>query len=131
MIKTLIPQKPLTQSKALYYFAINQFATPGLGSLLGGRLLPALGQLALSIIGFFLVVFWFFQTMKAYYATLTSDSVESGNIHYLVAGALFFGAAWLWSLVTSISLLQEAKANELKNGPTMPPPRITNPPPKM
>ena len=131
MIQRDIPPKPLTQSRALYCFVVNQLATPGLGSVIGGRPLPGAGQLSLAIIGFLLVMFWFLQTMKAYYGTLTGDSVAGANIHYLISGALFFGAAWLWSLVTSISLLREATANESKTGPVMPPPRITNPPPKM
>jgi hypothetical protein len=73
---------------------------------------------------------WFFQTMKAYYATLVGDSARPGNIHVLIAGASVFGVSWLWSLVTSISLIREAKT-EPPAGPAALPPRITNVPPKM
>lgn len=110
---------------------VNQFATPGLGSLMGGRIVPGIGQLLLSIIGFLLVIFWFLRTMQEYYSLLDSPSVTVSYAKFGISGALFFAAAWLWSLLTSISLLRQGKANEAKNGPVMPPPRITNPPPRM
>jgi len=128
----LAPTKPLTQSRAIYCFVVNQLATPGLGSLMGGRPLAGGGQISIALIGFFLVIFWFFQTMKAYYGTMVGDSATPGNVHWLIAGGLFFGASWIWSLVTSISLIREAKT-ELPPPPKPPviPPVITKVPPKM
>ncbi|HXT11233.1 MAG TPA: hypothetical protein VN873_06695 [Candidatus Angelobacter sp.] len=130
MIKMLIPQKPLTQSRALYCFVINQLATPGLGSLLGGRPLAGAGQLSLAILGCLTMMIWFFQTMKAYYGTMVGDTAPPGNIHFLIAGALIFGVSWFWSLATSISLIRETSVKPPEN-PSATPPRITNPPPKM
>ena len=97
---------------------------------MGGRPVAGGGQMTLALIGCVLIMVWFFQTMKAYYGTMVGDSVAAGNIHFLIAGALFFGASWLWSLLTSISLLREAKT-EPPAGPAIVPPVITNPPPKM
>lgn len=110
---------------------MNQFATPGLGSLMGGRIIPGIGQLLLSIIGFLLIIFWFLRTMQEYYSLITNEGPTVSYAKFGLSGALFFSAAWLWSLLTSISLVREAKANEPKTGPMLPPPRITNPPPKM
>lgn len=112
---------------------MNQFATPGLGSLMGGRIVPGIGQLLLFVLGFLLFLFWFLRTMHNYYSLLSGDVDMPGPSYtrFLIAGLLFCAAGWLWALLTSISLLREGKANESKFGPTMPPPRITNPPPRM
>jgi hypothetical protein len=109
---------------------VNQFATPGLGSLMGGKFLEGLGQLALSVIGFLLVLGWFFQTMKEYYNLLDSNGPEISYTKYALAGLLFFGAAWFWSLLTSIRMIRDAK-DEIPPAAPAPPPRITNIPPKM
>jgi hypothetical protein len=109
---------------------MNQFATPGLGSLMGGRILPGIGQLLLALLGFALVLLWFFMTMKEYYSLLDSDAQPVSYAKYAISGGLFFLGAWLWSLLTSLSLLRQAKQDD---PPTLPgvPPRITNPPGKM
>jgi len=130
-MKIFSGEKVLSPTAARNCFLMNQFATPGLGSLMGGRFVAGIGQLVLSVIGFLLVVFWFLRTMQEYYSLLDSSSVTVSYGKFGIAGALFFAAAWLWSLLTSISLLREGKANEPKLGPTMPPPPITKTPPKM
>ncbi len=124
--------KPLSPAAARNCFLMNQFATPGLGSLMGGRIVPGLGQLLLFILGFLLFLFWFLRTMHNYYSLLSGDIDNPGPSYtrFLISGLLFCVAGWLWALLTSVSLLREGKANESKSGPVMPP-RITNPPPKM
>lgn len=125
--------KPVSPATARNCFLMNQFATPGLGSLMGGRITPGLGQLLLFVLGFLLFLFWFLRTMHNYYSLLTEEIENPGPsyMRFLIAGLLFCAASWMWALLTSISLLREGKANESKFGPTMPPPRITNPPPRM
>jgi hypothetical protein len=108
---------------------MNLFATPGLGSLMGGRILAGLGQLFIFLIGFGFVCIWFYRMMKSYYS-LSDFSAESAPdhplyLHYFLAGFLFAGASWLWSLLTSIQMVRQAKTPE----PALPgavPPRITN-----
>jgi hypothetical protein len=123
--------KPLSSAAARNCFLMNQFATPGLGSLMGGRIVPGLGQLLLFILGFLLFLFWFLRTMHNYYSLLSGDIDNPGPSYtrFLISGLLFCTAGWLWALLTSISLLREGKTNE--SPPTTPPPRITNQPPKM
>jgi len=96
---------------------LNLFATPGLGSLVGGRILAGLGQLILFLIGFAFICFWFVKTMKEYYGlmgSLTSGEVSShvSYTQYFLAGILFAGASWLWSFLTSVSLMRAAKPPE-------------------
>jgi hypothetical protein len=125
--------KPVSPAAARNCFLMNQFATPGLGSLMGGRVVPGLGQLLLFLLGFLLFLFWFVRTIHGEFSLLTGDIDNPGPSYtrYAISGLLFCGAGWLWALLTSMSLVRESKASESKFGPTMPPPRITNPPPKM
>jgi hypothetical protein len=129
-MKIFSGEKKLNAASARNCFLVNQFATPGLGSLMGGRIVAGLGQLLLSILGFALVMVWFLRTMKEYYSLMTEDITEVSYAKYALAGALFFAAAWLWSLLTSISMIRQAK-EEAPPSPPAVPPRITNRPQKM
>lgn len=94
---------------------------------MGGRILAGLGQLLLALIGFGFVVLWFLKTIKVYYSLADEDAPDAAHVSYaklFLAGALFFGASWLWSLLTSISLVRNAKVPE-PPPPGSIPPRIT------
>lgn len=102
------PRPPLTATRAWTYLGINLFATPGLGSYMGGRKGAGSGQLCLSVAGFLLITTWMFKT---FYGVVTAemngtDSVAPGAIWWQ-SGTFFFALAWVWSLVTSISLVRE------------------------
>src|SRR5438874_1633817 len=129
-MRTFSGAKPLKQATARNCFLVNQFATPGLGSLMGGRILAGIGQLLLALLGFALVLTWFLLTMKEYYSLIDSDAPATSYGRYALSGGLFFLAAWLWSLLTSLSLLRQAKIDD-PPPPLSAPPRITNPPGKM
>src|SRR5271166_2420018 len=97
---------------------LNLLATPGLGSLLGRRWIAGTGQLLLAIAGFTLFLVWFVKEMYQYYGQITGDVAVQPIGKYFLAGLILFGAAWLWSLLTSFSLLREAAAasrNALEN----------------
>lgn len=122
--------KPLNHALARNCFLLNQFATPGLGSLMGKRIIAGLGQLFLALAGFALVLVWFVLTMKEYYSLIDGNSPAVSYYRYAIAGGLLFAASWLWSLLTSLSLLREATPPE-PLPPDQIPPRITNVPPKI
>jgi hypothetical protein len=115
---------PVNRVTARNCFLVNQFATPGLGSLMGGKVLPGIGQLALAVTGFVLVIVWFALTLIQAY-DLTDFSREA-NVKSCApwgeAGALVFAASWIWALATSIGLLQEAKRAGIANPTPLPPP---------
>jgi 4a-hydroxytetrahydrobiopterin dehydratase len=102
--------KPLSRTAARNAVLINQLATPGLGSLLCGRWIAGSGQLMLAVAGFTLFVIWFVKDMFQYYGQITGDVEVRPIGGFLVSGLSLFGAAWLWSLLTSFSLLREAAA---------------------
>jgi hypothetical protein len=80
---------------------------------MGRRFVAGAGQLALAITGFGLLLAWFVDVLRQYYGMMTSDA-EPRFHHWLAfAGAGVFAVAWLWALVTSFSLLREARRNPL------------------
>ncbi len=128
--------RSLTVTRAWTYLGINQFATPGLGSFMGGRKFAGAGQLCASVTGFLLITTWMFKaTMGPMTAALNGTDAPPVPAFWWQAGVLFFGLAWLWSLSTSISLVQEAMAIS-RSAPVNrsgPPPRLAElaPPPPL
>ena len=111
------PNGPLSRSAARNAALLNLCATPGLGSLMAGRRVAGCGQLLLAMIGFCMLAGWFaLQALRTYNALV--NDVESKSVAWLgEAGAAVFAAAWLWSLVTSLSVMREAQTTQ----PTLPP----------
>jgi hypothetical protein len=110
-------KKPLNRTTARNSFLINQFATPGLGSLMAGHWVSGTLQVIFAVIGFGFVLAWFIALMSQTYGQFNGDT-PAGSVAWLgETGAIIFAAAWLWSLITSLSLLREASKNE----PQMPP----------
>jgi len=66
-------RKPVSRAAARNTALVNQLATPGLGSLMAGRWIAGIGQLALALAGFVMVVVWFFEVMIQYYGQVTGD----------------------------------------------------------
>jgi hypothetical protein len=118
-------RKAPSRSKAVTCVVVNQFATPGLGSVVGRRFVSGAGQLLLSLAGFCLIVTW--MVCRIYDSILEAVGQETGahsNGWMAKWGLISFGGGWLWALVTSLSLLRQAKENERAV-----PPRISEPPP--
>lgn len=92
---------------------VNQLATPGLGSWLGGRRIAACGQLLLAGTGFGLIVLWFTRILIDLVHQLNGRVAATGWHRKLgVSGGALFLLAWLWALYTSFSLLREARRHE-------------------
>jgi len=103
--------KPIDFAKARNAALVNQFATPGLGSLMAGRWIAGGGQLALALAGFVMVIVWFFKIMIQYLGQITGD-VQPQPVGWIgLTGGILFVASWLWALVTSVSLHFEARRN--------------------
>jgi len=103
---------PLSPARARNCALMNQFATPGLGSLMARRLVAGSGQLAVFLVGFVMFVVWFVDEMRQYYALMFTDNQPHVRHWLAFAGVGLCVLGWLWALVTSLSLLREAKRNE-------------------
>jgi hypothetical protein len=113
--------KPLDRKSATHCLIVNQFATPGLGSLLGRRFIAGTGQLILSVVGFCLVILWFICVLRSKYQDVFGGAPLPMHNEYGEYGALIFLASWAWSWVTSLSLVREGKRNDQ---PIDAPPRL-------
>ena len=120
--------RPLNRATAKNAALLNLLGTPGLGSLIARRWIAGSGQLILAVIGFTLVVVWFFDEMIPYYRLMFGDvPPHLTGFKMLEVGAILFVVAWFWSAGTSISLLREASAGKersLKNSAAPPPLKI-------
>ena len=91
---------------------MNQFATPGLGSLLARRLVAGTGQLGVFLVGFVMFVVWFVDEMRQYYDLMFTDNQPHVRYWLVFVGVGLCAIGWFWALVTSFSLMREAKRNE-------------------
>jgi hypothetical protein len=120
--------KQLGRARVVAGVFINLCATPGLGSLLCRRIVSGAGQLLLALAGFGLITAWM---VREFYHSILQQldrPVSQTPFGWMWQwGAACFSAAWLWALITSLSLLRQAKA-EVPAAATRVPPRITGPP---
>ncbi len=98
----------LSHKRAITCVMLNLVATPGLGSLIARRWVEGLGQLLLSVVGFVLIMVWFYKLVMVQFYGQMSGNVTVQPVGYIgLTGAGIFAAAWVWSLGTSIVLMQE------------------------
>ncbi len=99
-----------SRSKARNAILMNLLGTPGLGSLMARRWVAGTGQLIVFLLGFILFCMWVLPTIGTYYRTAFSDTPPppSTGGKLGVIGLVLCTIAWFWSLVTSISLMNEA-----------------------
>ena len=105
--------KKISHAKARNVAMLNLLATPGLGSLAAGRWLAGAGQLFVFMAGFVFFCGWMFNNLHQYYGLMYSDAPPPPNLGWnqmAWASVVLCGGAWLWSLVTSLSLMREAAA---------------------
>jgi 4a-hydroxytetrahydrobiopterin dehydratase len=110
-MKPFSAPKRISHAKARNAALLNQFATPGLGSLLAGRWLAGLGQLLLFLAGFVLYCAWAYNNLSKYFSLMSFSEAPPENFGWnwmATTGVVVCVAAWLWSLVTSLSLLRGA-----------------------
>ena len=103
-------EKLRNQSMGWTALAINLGATPGLGSYLAGHRGVGLLQMGLSVSGFIAILFWFWELVRgAWDSVQAGDAVVWPPAQGLILGGALFGAAWLWSLVTSLQILRDLR----------------------
>jgi hypothetical protein len=113
--------RPLSRHRLLVCVLINQVATPGLGSFLARRYVAGVGQLLLALTGFTLIMTWMGRTFyNIALERMDRPSPPNPPEWLWTRGWIFFGAAWLWALLTSIGLLRQMRA-ERKRVEAVPP----------
>src|SRR5690349_16048780 len=108
--------KPLTISKAWACAAMNQLAFPGAGTVMAGRKI-GYAQGIIMIAGFLLTMYFFCwyigSLIQAPFQNDWNETVfynEVGRRKWLgIIGAIICLVAWLWALLSSLSIVKEAK----------------------
>jgi hypothetical protein len=116
--------KPVKRSAAMNCLLVNQFATPGLGSMMGRRYLEGTIQLALAVGGFVLVTWAFIQWIWSMYRNFGGPDADTGPFPWFgKIGAIMFITSWFLSWITSASLLRTARkaAQQQELQPNLPP----------
>lgn len=110
LMKPSSARKKVSRSQARNAALLNQLGTPGLGSLLAGRYVEGGLQLLLFLGGFVLFCMWAFRSLAQYYQMMFNDAPKTapGNVSLALAGVGICALAWVWSLMTSLSLLRAA-----------------------
>src|SRR5258706_6750295 len=91
------------RSAAVNCLLVNQFATPGLGSLMARRFIAGTVQLTLSIAGFGLFIGWFVQVCMASYRLVADQPPEPARYPWIgKAGVIVFAAAWFLGWVSHL-----------------------------
>ena len=111
-MKPFLSRAPLSPARARNCALMNQFATPGLGSLMARRFVAGAGQLGIFLAGCVLFIGAFVDEMRQYYSLMFTDDPPRLRYGLALAGVGLCVLAWLWALVTSVSLMREAKRNE-------------------
>lgn len=96
---------------------LNLLGTPGLGSLMAGRVAVGIGQLAIFLLGFGLFCGWAAFSIAHYYQLMMSEAAPAPNTwgNKAILGVTLCAVSWLWSLFTSISLQRAASTVRLES----------------
>jgi hypothetical protein len=84
---------------------------------MAGRRAAGIGQLLVAVAGFLMVIGWFVLLALQIYNELINDAQPKSVAWAGEVGAAVFAAAWLWSLVTSLSILREARTSQQASPP--------------
>jgi hypothetical protein len=111
--------RPLDGSLAWVCVATNQLVTPGLGSIVAGRIRGGLIQLSAALAGFTLIMLWFFQLFRI---LLREGELGARLIPHAWMwkwGLVLFGSGWALALISSVGILREARRNESGKPPKL------------
>jgi hypothetical protein len=98
------------------------FSLSGWGSLKAGRIFAGVCQLVTAFAGFFLLLAWMLEWIYRVFQTQVGETLSSPPADWLWKwGIAGFAVSYSWMLVTCVSLMRQAKANEDKNRQNVPP----------
>ena len=97
-------------------------SVPGWGSYKAGRKLAGVFEMLTVFAGLILIGIWIWQWIARIVASELDDPIPPvPSAWYLRAGAICVCISWVWTVITSVSFLREAKAQEEKESQNTPP----------
>lgn len=109
----------VSRTTAWICLLINLLVTPGLGSLVAGRLWSGLIELVIAFTGFCFVMTWFFHLFKLIAQAGTLDAGMRVYNWQAILGLTLFGLAWLLSLITSINIVRRSMVTDTRQPPRL------------
>jgi hypothetical protein len=103
------PPRPFDRASARGYALTNLLALPGLGTWLSGRRIVGAIQMALALTGFALTTAWAFGFATSWIRNGEPPMEFDRLLLTGVTGVFLFATAWLWSLASSLAMLQRAR----------------------
>ena len=96
----------MDETRAWTALSMNLLVLPGLGSFVVGRRIAGVAQAVVALIGAGMSLWWLI-LMSAQWARDGHFPIDGGDDFRLgVTGVIVFGAAWMWSLATGLSVVR-------------------------
>jgi hypothetical protein len=106
--------KTLDRKAAMALAGINLLATPGLGTIMAGRVVAGLLEIAAAGIGFLLLMKWAYALLQ----TMVEGNGSAPSWEWQ-AGLLLFLIGWFASLRSSIAFVRAASASPIATPPKL------------
>jgi hypothetical protein len=126
-------ERTLSRDRAWACVMLN-FSLAGLGTLKAGRIFSGICQLVTVFAGFFLMCAWMFEWIYRIFQAQLGETVLKNPAGWLWRwGIAGFCVSYIWTLLSCMSLMRRAKANEEKNRQNVPPrlENLSGKPPKL
>jgi len=117
-----MPRVPLNRDRAWACVLLN-LGVPGWGSLKAGRPLAGMGEMVILIAGLVLFGTWMYEWLHGVFVTELGDPPPPAAAPWLWEwGIGLVGTSCVWTIITCVSIMREAKAHEKD----LPPPRLSD-----
>jgi hypothetical protein len=114
-------KRSLSRDRAWACVMLN-LSIPGLGSLKAGRPFAGIGEMVIVFTGLFLLGAWVVEWMNRIIQSEIGETLSPVPPNWLWEwGVAFIIISWIWTTVTCVSLVREAKAQEEENRQNIPP----------
>jgi len=112
---------PLSRDRAWACVMLN-LSVPGWGSLKAGRKFAGIGEMIIVFAGLFLLFVWMLKWMnRVVQSELGNDLPPLPAASLWKWGLICIAISSIWTVITCISLIRDARACEAENGKNAPP----------
>jgi hypothetical protein len=119
--KLAAPKLTLTRDDA-WACVTHNISLPGWGSLKAGRIIAGIGEMFFALAGLFLLFAWMAKWMIRIFQSELGENLSPVPSTWIwKSGVLCIVISWIWTIITCVSLIREAKKNEEASRRNVPP----------
>jgi hypothetical protein len=112
---------PLSRDQASAYVMLN-ITLPGWGSLKAGKFFDGMGSMLFALVGLFLLFAWMAKwVLRVWQSSLDEDLSPAPGTGLWESGVVCVVISWIWTAVSCVGLIRNARANEEKERQNTPP----------